>query len=230
MGWVEEIRESGRTLRRRRALRGEGCSLRIRFQSFACLVNVSGQGAHCSWGSGTIALCLALMPAFQGSPKIGSGNSWKVITWNSGNSRWFLRAAPKMQPGMLPQLFTFRTLIVFHVYFWQEPWLQYSWALTVCFPATPRWSLCFLGRERHLLPNPLCPTTGFKETGPCNCKLPMKKTKPWAPFLAEASRSAVIVETNESCCWAAGLLVAVKMKRQQLKSALGMSISIRIFV
>lgn len=58
-----------------------------------------GQGAHCSWGSGTVALCLALMPAFQGSPKIGSGNSWKVITWDSGNSRWFLRAAPQCSRG-----------------------------------------------------------------------------------------------------------------------------------
>lgn len=91
-------------------------------------------------------------------------------------------------------------------------------------------SLCFFRRERSLLPNPLCPTIGFKETGPCNCKLPMKKMEPLASFLAKTSRSAVIAEINESGCWAPGLLVAAEMKRQQLKSALGMSIPIRIFV
>lgn len=98
MGGVES-QESGRTLGRRRALGGGGLSpadpLSVLCQPGECL----GQGAHCSRGSRTIALCLALMPAFQGSPKIGSGNSLKVITWDSGNSRWFLRAAPKCSRG-----------------------------------------------------------------------------------------------------------------------------------
>lgn len=57
MGGVES-QESGRTLGRRRALGGEGCPLRIPFQSFASLVNVSGRGPtapeevaplHCAW-------------------------------------------------------------------------------------------------------------------------------------------------------------------------------------
>lgn len=67
---------------------------------------------------------------------------------------------------------------------------------------------------------PSLPPLRFKETGPCNCKLPVKKTKPLAPFLAKASRSVVIAEINESCCWAAGLLVVAEMKRQQLKLSL----------
>lgn len=40
---------------------------------------------HCSWH-----LCQPFRAL-----KIGLGNSLKVITWDSGNSRWLLRAAPK---------------------------------------------------------------------------------------------------------------------------------------
>lgn len=86
-----QIQESARTLR-------EGLweglspadSLSVVCQSGECL----RQGACCSRGSRTNALCLALMPVIQGSPKIGLGNSLKVITWDSGTSRSLLRAAP----------------------------------------------------------------------------------------------------------------------------------------
>lgn len=141
-----------------------------------------------------------------------------------------------MQPEIHPQLFTFGAFIIFHVYFWLEPEVGYSWALTIWFFLSFLFfsffyqSLCFFGREGSLLAKPLCPTVGFKETGPCNWKWPMKKTKPLAPFLAKASGSEVMVEINESCSWASGLLVAAEMKRQQLKSALGMSVPIRISV
>lgn len=51
------------------------------FQVFSCLVNVCGQGAGLLLlGSRATALFRPLMPAIQGSPKIGLGNSLKVIT------------------------------------------------------------------------------------------------------------------------------------------------------
>lgn len=59
------------------------------------LPGVCGQGARLLLGSCDTALFLSLMPATGDSQKIGLGNSSKVITWDSGNSRWLLRTAPK---------------------------------------------------------------------------------------------------------------------------------------
>lgn len=196
------------------------------------LVNVCGQGAGLLRGSCATALFLALTPAIQGSQKLGLGSSWKVITWDSGNSRWFLRAAPKCSwRCILSCSLSGLSLFFMFISGWSQSWGIHELSLS-CFPFVCLFyqSLCFFWRERSLLPSPLCHTIGFKETGPCNCKLPTKETKPLASFLAKASRSAAIAEINESCCWAPGLLVAAEMKRQQLKSALGMSIPIRISV
>lgn len=67
-----------------------------------CSLNLTRVCCECQWGRGRTALwklCtaffLALMPAIQASQTIGLGNSLKVITWDSGDSRWLLRAASK---------------------------------------------------------------------------------------------------------------------------------------
>lgn len=172
------------------------------------------------------------MPAIQDSQKIGVGNSLKLLLGIQKTPGGFWELPPDAARDASSAVH-FRTFIIFHVYFWLEPELGiHELSLSAFFPlfffflTNPFVSL----REKEACSLLLQLTLGFKEAGPCNCKLPMKKTKPLAPFLVEAWRSAVIVGINESCCWAPGLLVAAEMKRLQLKSALGMSIPIRICV
>ena len=84
-----------RTSGKSRAPRG-GCppAARLSLGPPAWWMSAAGRGPGSSGGSCATALFLALMPAIQGSQKIGLGNSLKVIARDSGNSRWFLRAAP----------------------------------------------------------------------------------------------------------------------------------------
>lgn len=148
-------------------------------------MSAAGRGPGSSGGSCASALFLALMPAIQGSQKIGLGNSLKVIARDSGNSRWFLRAAPECSRRcILSCSFSGLSLFFMFISGWSQSWGIHELSLSAFF-LNP--SLCFFGREWSLLPKPLCPTAGFKETGPYNCKLPIKKTKPSALSLTKAS-------------------------------------------
>lgn len=132
--------ESGRTLR-------EGLWEGLSPADSLSVVCLSGeclcQGPCCSWGSRTNTLRLVLMPAIQGSPKIGLGNSLKVITWDSGRLQVAFESCPQMQLGIHPQLFTRRTFHYFSCLFLAGTVAQDSWALTVCFlpPTNPFVSL-----------------------------------------------------------------------------------------
>lgn len=141
------------------------------FTVLSCLVNVGGgQGARLLHRSCATALFLALMPAIQGSQKIGLGDSLKVITWDSGNSRWLLRAAPECS-GDASSAVHFRGFHYFSCLFLagaRGGVFMSSHHLIFLFFFFFYQSLCFFEREGSLLPKPLCPTVGFKETGPCN--------------------------------------------------------------
>lgn len=170
MGGVQ-IQESGRTSGKRRAPRGG--------RSLAAGVS-RGSPAGRGWrlrGSHAAALFLALMPAIQGSQEIGLGNSFKVITWDSGTSRWLLSAAPQCSQRRSPGA-GFRDWHCFHAYFWLEPELGLHELSGSGFSPV----LVFLWEEKKLAPLASAPPGGPQEAG--SWKLPVKKTKPVAGFLA----------------------------------------------
>ena len=79
------------------------------------------------WRAGVRAVpgscAAAFMPAIQGSQKIGLGNSLKVITWDSGDSRWLLRAAPKCS-GDASSVVHFQDFSLFFMFIsgWTQSW------------------------------------------------------------------------------------------------------------
>lgn len=170
MGGVQ-IQESGKSVRKEKgAQRGRSLAAGL---SRALL----RAGAGRLRGSRAAALFLALMPAIQGSQEIGLGNSFKVITWDSGASRWLLSAGPQCSQRRSPGA-GFRDWHCFHAYFWLEPELGLQDLSGSDFSPVP----AFLWEEKKLAPLASAPPGGPQEAG--SWKLPVKKTKPVAGFLA----------------------------------------------
>ena len=101
-------------------------------------VQCSGQGARRLPQRGAAALFLAFMPATQGSPKIGLGNSFRVITWDSGTSRWLLRAAPKCSQRCVLgcSLFSGFSLFFMFISGWSQSWgiHELAWSAFLSIP------------------------------------------------------------------------------------------------
>lgn len=110
---------------------------------------------------------------------------------------------PQMLLETHPQLFTLGLSLCFiFISGWSQSWGIHQFSLSgfmFMFLFFKPISL-FLRERKYTAPQVPGPLHGFKEIGPCNCKLSMKKTKPLAALLAEASRSAVMEEINESHC------------------------------
>lgn len=103
--------------------RGLSPAARLSLGPPAWRMSAAGRGPGSSGGSCATALFLALMPAIQGSQKIGLGNSLKVIARDSGNSRWFLRAAPECSRRcILSCSFSGLTLFFMFISGWSQSW------------------------------------------------------------------------------------------------------------
>lgn len=104
------------------------------FTWVCCPVNVSRAGGWLLCGSSDTALFLALMPAIQASQEIGLGNSLKVITWDSGNSRCLLRAAPKCSRRcILSCSLSGLSLLFMFISGWSQSWYIHELSLSVFF-------------------------------------------------------------------------------------------------
>lgn len=108
---------------------------------------------------------------------------------------------PQMLREMHPQLFTLGLSLCFiFISGWSQSWGIHKFSLSGFMFLFLKPISLFLRERKYPAPQFPGPHHRFKEIGPCNCKLSMKKTKPLAALLAEASRSAVMEEINESRC------------------------------
>lgn len=213
---------------KRRASRG-GCP------PAACLslgppawwMSAAGRGPGSSGGSCATALFLALMPAIQGSQKIDLGNSLKVIARDSGNSRWFLRAAPECSRRcILSCSFSGLTLFFMFISGWSQSWGIHELSSSAFFLKTH--PFVSLGENEACYPSPSAPLQGSRKLALVIVNYLWKRQSLQLPPWLKLQRSVVMVEINESRSWVFGLLMTAEMKRQQLKLALGMSIPVRI--
>lgn len=215
-----------KSIRKRRASRG-AVPLQLAFHSALlpgeCLRR---QGARQLWWKLLHCIVLGhLCQPFRLS-KIDLGNSLKVIAriQETPGGFWEL---PRMQPEMYPQLFIFRTYVIFHVYFLAGARAGIHELSSSAFFLKTHPFVSLFGREWSLLPKPSAPLQGSRKLALVIANYLWKRQSLQLPP-DQSQDQWWWWKPNESRSWVFGLLMTAEMKRQQLKLALGMSIPVRI--